>query len=431
MHSSRLVVLLDEDLVVLPADAQAQLAAGEAWHGLGLAVDGRVNVACVPGRDRRYPVVRVAVDPAATWLFAESASVWRPLSADAALKLEAARDLAHSSVLGPKWRVVMNATVYEADMAAMTQTNLTSGGSRSLKRNGPATIDVAPLSDDDAMDERQLQRLRSEKPGEGPFSPVNGTTYAAPSIGPASASPLPPEPPTRGPSYAAPTTYGSPLRPVPPAAPATGRIRLLFPSISTSIFMFDLDKAATIAADEIARFLFRFAHCPHLELSLIDYGGPGETTTPTVNAFMNAWRRMGGSDRRFTQVVGDIGNSAVRGQCFAIVNAANGTFSGGASTSGFNRAVHLAAGPGLEADTRKVHGGKASVGVAYDVALRPDSPLRAESGTRYVIHVVGPNMNPSRPHYLNENYEEGGRVLRSTYRAFLRRFAELAKLPSS
>jgi O-acetyl-ADP-ribose deacetylase (regulator of RNase III) len=208
--------------------------------------------------------------------------------------------------------------------------------------------------------------------------------------------------------------------------PGDGRRRLLFPSVSTSVFMFDVKRAARIATGVIADFLAAHPGVPDLSLTLVDYDPHGRTTE-TVQAFAQEWTRRGNPDARFSFVIGDVSSPATRGRCFAVVNASNSVFRGGASTSGFNRAVYVAAGPhALETDTKARHGTKAAVSVAYDVPLRMDSPLRLTSGAEHVIHVVGPNMNPQRNDCLHGDYATGDAQLAAAYRNFLDRFKHLA-----
>ena len=52
------------------------------------------------------------------------------------------------------------------------------------------------------------------------------------------------------------------------------------------------------------------------------------------------------------------------------------------------------------------------------------SPLRKKEGVQYVIHVVGPNMNPERPDCLKGDYETGCKLLEESYTSFLEFYAE-------
>ncbi len=55
--------------------------------------------------------------------------------------------------------------------------------------------------------------------------------------------------------------------------------------------------------------------------------------------------------------------------------------------------------------------------------LPEESLFRKKEGVQYVIHVVGPNMNPSRPDFLDGDYEVGCKLLEECYTSFLDFFA--------
>ena len=48
----------------------------------------------------------------------------------------------------------------------------------------------------------------------------------------------------------------------------------------------------------------------------------------------------------------------------------------------------------------------AACGKAYPVELPSSNSLRRTQGVRYVIHVLGPNMNPNKPECLNDDFEK-------------------------
>ncbi len=50
--------------------------------------------------------------------------------------------------------------------------------------------------------------------------------------------------------------------------------------------------------------------------------------------------------------------------------------------------------------------------------------MRKKEGVQYVIHVVGPNMNPERPDCLKGDYETGCKLLEESDTSFLEFFAE-------
>jgi O-acetyl-ADP-ribose deacetylase (regulator of RNase III) len=213
---------------------------------------------------------------------------------------------------------------------------------------------------------------------------------------------------------------------VPPVAPV--KFRLLFPSFSTAVFMFDINLAAAIACNSIAKFLAshpKHAH-PWIDLCLID--APQGPDTDTIRAFKKAWAAVcpHGEDR-FSFLTADVTSFAQRGVATFIANASNATFNGGPATGGFNRAIYVAAGDKeLQADTRATYPKGGSVGPCFEVPLRTSSPLYAE-GTRYILHVVGPNMNPTRPNCLHGDYAAGKAQLSDCYQNMLDTYETLAK----
>lgn len=116
-----------------------------------------------------------------------------------------------------------------------------------------------------------------------------------------------------------------------------------------------------------------------------------------------------------------------------IVNASNPKFSEGGT--GTNRAIHDSCRseytPSLQTLTRKCFGDSATVAKAYPVELPRGCPLRENQNVRYVIHVVGPNMNPKKAHYLGdsaESLENGKNLLRQSYSDVLQAFWRLTQL---
>lgn len=67
---------------------------------------------------------------------------------------------------------------------------------------------------------------------------------------------------------------------------------------------------------------------------------------------------------------------------------------------------------------------KAECGRAYLVDLPEVSPLRKQQGVEYIIHVLGPNMNPTRPNCLYSDYKVGCRLLEQAYSSLFQTFYE-------
>lgn len=91
---------------------------------------------------------------------------------------------------------------------------------------------------------------------------------------------------------------------------------------------------------------------------------------------------------------------------------------------GVNAAIFNAAGPELESATKeKVK--SLSPGNAAVVPLPSSSPLFTREGVTHVIHVLGPNMNPQRPNYLNNDYSKGCKILQDAYTSLFEGFASI------
>jgi hypothetical protein len=378
-------IVLPEDVVVLH---------GGATLPAGVVLDAMRGVA-KRGTEELLLLVRPKAEPS-QWQYSYSPTLWLSVSRDYAYKLDLLWSL-HSSAVGPLrskvGRITRVGIVYEIDFTSMLQTSTATGTSRGIRREpASATRPTAPHPDHAATTEPAARR--------GHYAEHNTIAKLMP-------------------------------RPIVAGSRETTR-RLIFPSISTGGFNFDLDRAARIACEEVARFLTKYpaSHCPHLELSLVDLS-PDQKPTPTIRAFAQAWSDVGVPDARFNFAICDFADPAARGPCFAVVNASNANFTGGPDTTGFNHAVYVAAGThDLEKTTKAKYGDKGKVGVAYPVDLPSKSPLRVSSGTRLVIHVVGPNMNTAGPfnclhgdNCLNGDYVKGVVLLRSAYRQSLEVYA--------
>lgn len=118
-----------------------------------------------------------------------------------------------------------------------------------------------------------------------------------------------------------------------------------------------------------------------------------------------------------------------------VVNAANPDFH--PQGSGVNKAINDAAGTYLHAETKKLYSKaevrhvffvpEAKVGKAYRVELPKESPLRKNEGVQYIIHVVGPNMNPQRPNCLFGDYKQGCALLTQCYQSLLTSYYDIVE----
>jgi len=203
-----------------------------------------------------------------------------------------------------------------------------------------------------------------------------------------------------------------------------GRYSLCFPSISTSVYKFNIERAAKVATKVIKEFLLRYPDID-IRLCLVDI-----TESETLDAFRKQRATEEINDPRYIIQRANITLLRDYGiQSWYIVNASNPSFHG--RGSGTNRAIHSASNCSLfnlEKETRKLYSKNAKTAQAYPVELREGSPLRELQGVRTVIHVVGPNMSPKRPRYLEQNYEKGEKLLKRAYESILRTFLRQIKV---
>ncbi|KAK7287433.1 hypothetical protein RIF29_00710 [Crotalaria pallida] len=194
---------------------------------------------------------------------------------------------------------------------------------------------------------------------------------------------------------------------------------LAFPSISTSDFQFNHEKAADIIVDKVAEFSNKIGNG---RLVLVDLSHKSKILS-LVKA--KAAERNIDTQKFFTHV-GDITHLYSTGglRCNVIANAANWRLKPGGG--GVNAAIFNAAGSELEYATKE-KAKSLSPGNAVVVPLSLSSPLFTREGVTHVIHVLGPNMNPQRPNFLNNDYNKGCKILREAYAALFEGFASIVR----
>ncbi|KAJ3699529.1 hypothetical protein LUZ61_003234 [Rhynchospora tenuis] len=195
---------------------------------------------------------------------------------------------------------------------------------------------------------------------------------------------------------------------------------LAFPSISTADFQFDLDKASDIIVESAQDFLRRV---DNVRLALVDLSDKSRI----ISLVREKMVKKGINSNRFITFVGDITQLYSKGglRCTVIANAANWRLKPGGG--GVNAAIFKVAGEALEIATKE-RAETLNPGSSVAVPLPSTSPLYQREGVTHVIHVLGPNMNPQRPNYLQNDYTKGCKILRDAYSSLFECFASVACL---
>jgi len=201
--------------------------------------------------------------------------------------------------------------------------------------------------------------------------------------------------------------------------PEHGAFSIAFPSISSDEFAFDDERAASVAIRVIDHYLARHPD-PRIRLIMVE-----PDPSSRVLQLLEGYHR----DPRFIAHVGDITEMRSEGYpCRFIVNRCNWRFK--PKGDRLNSAINEAAGPALSEKSVKLYN-TAKVGNAYNVPLTAEDPqcvLWEEQCVDSVIQVRGPNMNPSRPDCLEDDYEKGVPLLRQAYESLLQCFEDLTGL---
>ncbi|XP_072996048.1 transcription factor bHLH140 [Typha latifolia] len=198
-----------------------------------------------------------------------------------------------------------------------------------------------------------------------------------------------------------------------------GAHTLAFPSISTSDFQFDHEKASNIIVESVADFLQKV---DNVRLVLVDLSHKSHILSLVRE---KAAKKNIDSSKFFT-FVGDITQLHSKGKlrCNVIANATNWRLRPGGG--GVNAAIFNAAGEALEAVTKE-QAETLIPGNSVAVPLPSTSPLYQREGVTHVIHVLGPNMNPQRPNCLKNDYVKGSKVLRDAYLSLFENFASITR----
>eukprot|EP00850_Spirogloea_muscicola_P007197 SM000036S13241 [mRNA] locus=s36:107611:111620:+ [translate_table: standard] len=197
---------------------------------------------------------------------------------------------------------------------------------------------------------------------------------------------------------------------------------LAFPSLSTGLFQFNIQKAGNILVHAVRAFL-NDPRCEDLRLALVDPEADG----PLLRLVRELALGLQLDAERFQIISGELTELASSGTligCAFLANAANWRLKPGGG--GVNAAIHEAAGPCLLAATKQ-RAATLRVGEALTVPLPPSSPLRSREGVTHIIHVLGPNMNPRLPDCLQGDYAQGCQLLQAAYESLFERFSSAAR----
>ncbi|XP_023760223.1 transcription factor bHLH140 [Lactuca sativa] len=193
---------------------------------------------------------------------------------------------------------------------------------------------------------------------------------------------------------------------------------LAFPSISTSDFQFNIEKASEIIVETVEEFVNKIGN-GRLVLVDLSHGSKILSLVKTKAAKKNI------DSKKFFTFVGDITKLHSGGlKCNVIANAANWRLKPGGG--GVNAAIFDAAGPDLDTATKQ-RAGSLTPGKAITIPLPSTSPLFSKEGVTHVIHVLGPNMNPKRPNCLKDDYQKGCKVLKEAYMSLFGNFESIVR----
>ncbi|KAH9736664.1 transcription factor bHLH140 [Citrus sinensis] len=194
---------------------------------------------------------------------------------------------------------------------------------------------------------------------------------------------------------------------------------LAFPSLSTSDFQFNNEKASDVIIEKVEEFVNKLGNA---RLVLVDLT-QGSKILSLVRA-KAAQKHI--NPKKFFTFVGDITRLYTGGGlcCNVIANAANWRLKPGGG--GVNAAIFSAAGPALEVATAE-RAKSLYPGNSVIVPLPSTSPLCGREGVTHVIHVLGPNMNPRRPNCLDGDYVKGCEILRKAYTSLFEGFLSIVR----
>eukprot|EP01119_Soliformovum_irregulare_P001533 TRINITY_DN11231_c0_g1_i1.p1 TRINITY_DN11231_c0_g1~~TRINITY_DN11231_c0_g1_i1.p1 ORF type:complete len:556 (+),score=146.39 TRINITY_DN11231_c0_g1_i1:57-1724(+) len=191
---------------------------------------------------------------------------------------------------------------------------------------------------------------------------------------------------------------------------------LAFPSISTGSFQFPAQKAASIACDILSEFLAEHQDDALLRVILVEPEGN--------NAVLKEFQRCSPRDARFQIRSGDITHMKTTLEMARFIcNECNWRLRPGGSE--INRRIFQVAGDEFIQSTKERHPRPANPGGVYPVPVPDTSPLHTDEGVDWVLHCLGPNLNPNRPDYIKDEAKAED-LLKKCYRNLFQEFYTLA-----
>eukprot|EP01112_Ceratiomyxa_fruticulosa_P002929 TRINITY_DN1332_c0_g1_i2.p1 TRINITY_DN1332_c0_g1~~TRINITY_DN1332_c0_g1_i2.p1 ORF type:complete len:446 (+),score=119.60 TRINITY_DN1332_c0_g1_i2:740-2077(+) len=202
----------------------------------------------------------------------------------------------------------------------------------------------------------------------------------------------------------------------------TGIHTLVFPLVSTTHNNFDTSKALAIAANSIGQF-FQENHSPSIKLIMV--------ISPTIfeQVFVELQKdfpdltrsgslRLLSADNVLTAL------DQIRDDKSQKVIAVETTWR--LKEIPINKYIYSADSQ-LSVLTKKFYPNPGKLSEVYPIELANSSPLNTVHRIECLLWIIGPNLNPSKPDFI-EDYNQGCDALKKTYENLFKRFCEFVQL---
>ena len=186
---------------------------------------------------------------------------------------------------------------------------------------------------------------------------------------------------------------------------------LAFASISTDDFKFDGERATQVLCRALDKFFSKVSSDTSTRLVLVD-------------PFMQLKHEL------LPKRLNVITTSILSAGCAVVAIGCNKLFKAGGDR--INNQVHKAFGASDEFTKlirERYPNEVPHVGKAYPVRIPSDHVLSRENGVKYVINVLGPNMNPNRLDCLDGNYSKAEALLENAYSSMFECFLQVLEFP--